>query len=99
MFSFISKYYSVELPFLSSNITDAVSEELPGGFNKVVATAQPTKAVSSLQPNSTEDFLCGDIYIIAWISHNRRKNRELLLRGSKVSEKQVTRFQLIISLS
>lgn len=64
LFSFISKCYSVELPFLSSNTTDAVSEELPGGFNKVVATTQPDKAMSSLQPDSTEDFLFGDIYIM-----------------------------------
>lgn len=68
MFSFISKYYSVELPFLSFNITDAVSEELPGGFNKVVATAQPDKAMSSIQPDSTEDFLVGDIYVMHLVS-------------------------------
>lgn len=66
------------LPFLSFHTTNAVSEELPEGFNKVIATAQSDRAVSSLQPDSTEDFLFGDIYVMhpsERISHNTRKNR------------------------
>lgn len=91
----MSQYCSVELPFLSFNITGAVSEELPERFNKVVATTQSERAVSSLQPDNTEDFILGDIYIMnprEWIFHNSRKNIKLLVRGSSVSEKQVTIF-------
>lgn len=87
---------------LSFNITDAVSEELPERFHKVVATTQSDKAVSSLQLDNTEDFLFGDIYIMhprEWISHNTQKIHSCYSEEAMFQKNKSLYFQLMVIIS